>query len=32
VETEEVLFQRAKEIHPERAFTDLAAATSHFRK
>ena len=32
VESEEVLFQRAKEIHPERAFADLAPSTSHFRK
>ena len=32
VESEELLFQRAKEIHPERAFADLGATTSHFRK
>jgi ferredoxin len=32
VESEELLFQRAKEIHPERAFGDLAATTSRFRK
>ena len=32
VETEVLLFQRAKEIHPDRTFADLAATTSHFRK
>jgi ferredoxin len=32
VETEEVLLDRAKAIHPERAFTELSAANSHFRK
>jgi len=32
VETEEELLARAKAIHPERAFADLSAANSHFRK
>jgi len=31
-ETEEVLFERAKRIHPDRAFAELSAATSRFRK
>lgn len=31
-ETEEVLFERAKKIHPDRAFPELSAATSRFRK
>ncbi|HCA81980.1 MAG TPA: 4Fe-4S ferredoxin [Bacteroidetes bacterium] len=31
-ETEEVLFERAKKIHPDRAFAELSAATSRFRK
>ncbi len=32
VETEEVLFERAKKLHPDRSFAELAPATSHFRK
>ncbi len=32
VETEEQLFERAKLLHQDRQFTDLSAATSHFRK
>jgi len=32
VETEEELFKRAKELHPEKEFADLSAATSHFQK
>ena len=32
VETEEELFARAKQLHPAKEFTDLSAATSHFRK
>ncbi|HLP16132.1 MAG TPA: 4Fe-4S dicluster domain-containing protein [Bacteroidota bacterium] len=32
VETEDALLERAKQIHPERAFTELSAANSHFRK
>jgi ferredoxin len=32
VESEEVLLERAKAIHPERAFGELTAANSHFRK
>lgn len=32
VETEEVLFDLAKKLHPDRTFADLAPATSHFRK
>lgn len=31
-ETEDVLFVRAKKLHPDRTFTDLSAATSRFRK
>jgi ferredoxin len=30
-ETEDILLARAKEIHPERAFTELGPTTSHFR-
>ncbi len=32
VETEEVLYERAKKLHPDRAFAELSAATSRFRK
>ncbi len=32
VETEQVLADRAKVMHPEKTFGDLTAATSHFRK
>ena len=32
VETEEQLFERAKILHQDRAFPDLSATTSHFRK
>ena len=32
VETEDVLFERAKKLHPDRAFVELSAATSRFRK
>ncbi len=32
VETEEELFNRAKVLHPDRAFAELGATTSHFRK
>ncbi len=32
VETEEVLFERAKTLHPDRQFPELGPATSHFRK
>ncbi|HLE33710.1 MAG TPA: YfhL family 4Fe-4S dicluster ferredoxin [Bacteroidota bacterium] len=32
VETEEVLFDRAKKLHPDRTFPELSPATSHFRK
>jgi len=32
VETEEVLFERAKKLHPDRQFPELSASTSHFRK
>jgi hypothetical protein len=32
VETEEVLFERAKKLHPERTFAELSPATSRFRK
>jgi hypothetical protein len=32
VESEEALLERAKAIHPERAFAELSAANSHFRK
>ena len=31
-EDEAVLFARAKEIHPERAFAELSASNSRFRK
>jgi ferredoxin len=31
-ETEDVLFERAKKLHPDRAFVELSAATSRFRK
>ena len=31
VETEEELFNRAKALHPGKAFPELSAATSHFR-
>lgn len=32
VETEAALYERAKQLHPERTFADLSAATSHFQK
>jgi hypothetical protein len=32
VESEEVLYARAKSIHPEKGFGELGASTSHFRK
>lgn len=32
VESEEVLFARAKRLHPERQFPELSEATSRFRK
>jgi hypothetical protein len=32
VESEEILFARAKAIHADRDFAELGAATSHFRK
>jgi hypothetical protein len=32
VESEEVLFQRAKTLHPNKEFAELSASTSHFRK
>ena len=32
VETEDVLYARAKAIHPEKEFAELGASTSHFRK
>ncbi len=32
VETEDVLYKRAKKLHPEKSFAELAPATSHFRK
>jgi hypothetical protein len=32
VETEEVLAERAKQMHPEKTFAELSATTSHFRK
>ena len=32
VESEEVLFQRAKDLHPAKEFSELGATTSHFRK
>ncbi len=31
-ETEDALFVRAKSIHPERAFAELSASNSRFRK
>jgi ferredoxin len=31
-ETEDALIARAKEIHPERAFAELSASNSRFRK
>ena len=31
-ETEEVLFERAKKIHPDRPFAELSATTSRFLK
>ena len=32
VENEEVLYQRAKDLHPEKEFAELGATTSRFRK
>ncbi|MFH0992224.1 MAG: YfhL family 4Fe-4S dicluster ferredoxin [bacterium] len=32
VESEEVLLDRAKQLHPDRQFPELSATTSHFRK
>lgn len=32
VESEEVLLNRAKQIHPGKEFADLSEANSHFRK
>ncbi|MSQ46292.1 MAG: 4Fe-4S dicluster domain-containing protein [Ignavibacteria bacterium] len=32
VEAEELLYDRAKQIHPERPFSELSAANSRFRK
>ena len=32
VETEDVLYERAKKLHPDRTFAELSAATSRFRK
>ncbi len=32
VEPEEVLYARAKTIHPEKGFGELGPSTSHFRK
>ncbi len=32
VETEDVLFERAKTLHPEKEFAAPSAATSHFQK
>jgi hypothetical protein len=32
VESEEVLYQRAKTLHPAKVFPELSASTSHFRK
>jgi ferredoxin len=32
VETEEVLFERAKKLHSDRTFAELSPATSRFRK
>ena len=31
-ETEAVLFERAKQLHPGRQFAELSPVTSHFRK
>lgn len=31
-ETEDVLFTRAKQLHPKKDFAELSAATSRFRK
>ncbi|MEK7818861.1 MAG: YfhL family 4Fe-4S dicluster ferredoxin [Bacteroidota bacterium] len=31
-ETEDILIARAKELHPDRAFQELSATTSRFRK
>jgi ferredoxin len=32
VETEDVLYERAKKLHPDRTFAELTPATSRFRK
>ena len=32
VETEEVLFERAKKLSPDKEFPELSPSTSHFRK
>lgn len=32
VETEDVLYARAKKLHPDRTFAELSPATSRFRK
>ncbi len=32
VESEDLLFDRAKKLHPEKPFSDLSEANSHFRK
>src|SRR5690349_10621598 len=32
VESEELLFERAKQLHPGKEYADLSEATSHFRK
>ena len=32
VESEELLYDRAKQMHPEKAFAELSEATSRFRK
>ena len=32
VESEELLFERAKQLHPGKEYADLGEATSHFRK
>jgi ferredoxin len=32
VESEDALYARAKELHPETAFEELGSSTSHFRK
>jgi ferredoxin len=32
VESEEVLFERAKTLHPDREFAELGETTSRFRK